>query len=161
MNKEDIEGEEKDRLLDAISKWDNNKIERVPILIYAWLFKKENTNEYCVAILFSDEDADVAGIGIREEKLSDGSQAIEERYPIFIKGSPRPVDRVFLPIHFRINNQQKDELEWDKFICDPFNIKMPPIWISIPDERDIKVEIFIYDNNNNISKTINVKSILK
>ncbi len=148
------------RITRAISAWNNDQVDKVPILFYAKVVKQSNSGEYYLILPFSDEDANILGIGIREVRNSNGRKnVVEERYPIYIQNSPHAVFMALIPIQERTANQTKDETAWSLYMRGEgeFSIskeKMPPLWISLPDDPNRIPEVFLYDKDGHVSEFI-------
>jgi len=158
-NKGNIEGDSEKRLINAISKWDNGVVEKVPELICASLHSIVGKDKYYLVLLFSDEDANVAGFGIREQSVSQEKPSVDEIYPIFVK-PPSAVYRPLVPVNLRTMGERKDESAWNDYINNPMKLEEPPVWITVPKKNNIEVEVFIYDSDGNISNSVSVQSFL-
>ncbi|MFC1782658.1 hypothetical protein ACFL02_03615 [Planctomycetota bacterium] len=159
----------KERAVDVIKAWENDVIDSDPRLVYVSYFDYVNyidydkfvkdPNKYVLHVIMSDENYDIAGIGIKEAHiLADGRHdIIEDIYPI--------VGRIGHPQIFtfkkRDNKNFKDEKAWEKYIekgvRDPEN--EPDIWISIPIPGKIEVEIWIYDHQGHKSKLLPLENL--
>jgi hypothetical protein len=84
--------EAKERAHTALSKWNNKKIEKGPILICSWLGHPIGTDDIYLNLVIYDEDNDVLGIGIEESYLVNDSQTENRRdeYPIYIHADDAP-----------------------------------------------------------------------
>ena len=78
----------------AISQWENDVVNPVPILIYARIAKPKDYNDIALGMYMSDEDRDIVGIGIKEHHIKSHGKLkiIEELYPIYIHKAPLKVD---------------------------------------------------------------------
>ena len=140
----------------AISNWKNETTDPEPILIYAKLAKPVGQGSIRLCMYFSDEDADVLGVGIREEsvKSNNGRGVVEELYPIYAPLSPFAIFTGTVPIAIRIFDERKDEQLWEEYAN--LNIStndssltiadiLPPLWISLPVPEKIEIWVWLYD----------------
>ena len=160
---EPIDIKTQEAIAKAISNWNNDLVDDVPILFYAKVLSIKDKNEYCLHIAFSDEDANVLGIGIRDFCCLDGHDvAVEERYPLYIEKSQPAVWSAYIPIKERAQNQVKDETAWSHYMRSEgkysiYKEKIPPLWISLTDDPNNIPEAFIYDKDGNISEFVPIE----
>jgi len=140
------------RIQKAINGWKNNQVDKCPILFFATISKPKDKNQNVLYIAFSDEDANLLGIGIKEEKTVGGVQTVvEERYPLYIEQSQPAFWTAILQISERTDGQTKDETAWSFYMRSHagfsiFKEKYPTIWVSFPAE-DTVTEVFVYDKD--------------
>lgn len=110
-------------------------------------------------LAFSDEDANLLGIGIREVRTVNGTEVVlEERYPLYLQHSQPAFWSAILPISERTGGQVKDEVAWCNYQrgeggLSIFEEKYPSIWLSFRNP-DVKTEVFVYDKDGNTSEYV-------
>jgi len=145
------------RVHKAIAKWKNQTLDPEPILIDARLVTPIGKAETVLALCVSDENKDLAGIGIRESSPSVAKERWlnEEIYPIYHHFSPAVVSNQMIPVLIRKNGERKDQQRWREYMthgCASDNI--PPILVSFPEPNEIEVWIWLYDKAGNKSEPI-------
>ena len=164
------------RIDKAISEYEDKKTDTIPILFYAGVSHPKERQEIYLQLAYYDEDSNILGLGIRE-KANNQYNFIEERYPIYIQQSPPPVWSSLLPIQKRTDNQRKDETAWSLYMRGEGELsypefmqkkgpsflgkfKIPPIWLSLPDNPNSMPEVFVYDKDGNVSEFITIENNL-
>lgn len=150
----------KSRVNKAIDNWNNDQIDKSPILFFARISDVKDREYHVLSLVFSDEDANLLGIGIREVKTSNGVETVlEERYPLYIQRSQPAFWSALLKISER-DGHVKDETAWSYYMRSEggysiFEEKHPTIWISFPREN-VRTEVFVYDKDGNVSEFVPV-----
>jgi hypothetical protein len=156
----------------ALEKWQNGVLDPEPILLGAQLSKSSKDQRPYLAVLTYDEDEDLAGIGV-EEQRSDANdlttEAVVEEYPIVAHLNQPDVTRFLrVPVHIRDSGQRKDPNAWDQYVAHPLDYRtgterierwrqdLPPIWISAPKPHTVNVRIYIYDRAGHRSDAVEV-----
>ena len=104
----------KERIQEAMTKYQNGVRDPEPLLIVAGLSGMESDGYY-IHVWTYDEDEDVLGCIVREEPLraDDGQRMLEEYYPTFIRG---PIVGIAggssFPGHIRKGHERKDVKAW-------------------------------------------------
>ena len=140
----------------ALDGWNNDILDLRPILIYAGFLTREDKDYLLLMLLMSDEDADIAGIIVREiHRQSDGKeQVIQEEYPLFVRSSIG--HHQLVKFTKREHGERKDDDSWNTYVQnanwneDP----TPNVWISLPRPNQIDVEIQIYDRAGHKSESV-------
>ena len=143
---------------EAIDKWNNNYLDPQPILINASLLYFKHNQSFALDLILSDEDEDVAGIGVREfhKDIDSRTMKIEEKYPVFgsqaIGGSQLPSVRIR-------NNpvvDRKDEEKWQSYLDNGMWDRdvQPDLWISRPIPEKLEVEVWVYDHAGHKSGSV-------
>jgi len=142
----------------AIQKRENNSLDSEPILIRALLARPERMETVTLALAISDEDGDVAGIGVRERRIgaSGDSIIIEEEYPVFGYQSLRIATFQIIPVAIRKDDERKNEQLWEKYLETGVWKRdvIPPIWVSLPVPGKTDVEVWVYDHAGHKSEAI-------
>jgi len=133
-------------------------IDPMPCLFHAYYHKKQD-DKYFLALSMCDEDEDIEGLFIREKDSQD-NVLIEEQYPYFIwypAGSFK-----YIPFSRRQPGNAKDTTAWNEYQSGTSSQKYdrPPMFISIPQEGSVEVEIAVYDKKGNRSDYISLDSFL-
>jgi hypothetical protein len=122
-------------------------------LIHTGYYKELNENNVVLFLTMSDEEYDIAGLGVREfhEEPISNVTVVEETYPIF----PGPKIGHFQLVEFKERknrSQVKDEEAWNDYLesRDEQGFiyrrrEYPTLWISLPNPPILEVEIWIYD----------------
>ncbi len=163
-----VSKEIKSRAESVLQKRKDDYSDPEPILIYAVFVETEYRppkHPVYLAVGLSDEDGDIAGIGIRERHLQPNGQTmiIEEMYPIFCYGeSQRFACILSVPVVIRKEGERKNEQFWQKYLeRGVFDEKlMPNIWISTPQPGKVDVQVWIYDHSGHNSQPVRLESIL-
>jgi hypothetical protein len=147
-----------------VAEYLNKKEDFIPILIYAELVNAKNSEEVYLRLAFYDEDTDLLGFGIRQ-KADNQYGFTEVRYPIYIKRSLKKVSASLLPINISTNIKDKNETLWSLYVrsdkaSEPGFLDIPPVWISLPDDPEIMLEVFLYDKEGNISEFVKIENKL-
>lgn len=140
----------------ALDGWSNNFLDTFPILIHAGFLTYEDKDYLLLTLIMSDEDADIAGISVREvHRQSDGKEeVIQEEYPLFVRSSIG--HHQLVKFTKRDHGERKDYDSWNTYVQnatwgeDP----TPDVWISLPKPGQIDVEIQIYDRAGNKSESL-------
>ena len=140
----------------ALDGWNNRILDPCPILIYAGYYGDGYDDYMRLTLIMSDEDADIAGISVREvHRLSDGKeQIIQEEYPLFVRNSIG--HHQLVKFTKREHGERKDYDGWNTYVQnatwgeDP----TPTVWITLPRPGRIDVEIQIYDKAGHKSESV-------
>jgi len=145
----------------VLNGWNNKVLDPEPILVHAgYLYPQDPNKDYLWLLLtMSDEEYDIAGFVVKEiHKNSNSNYIIEEIYPVF----PESVIGHFQSLHFserRDLSHIKDEKAWNNYLNSGAKKdilyrrnKYPVIWLSLPNEPTVEVEILIYDSAGNKSE---------
>lgn len=155
LDEQDVE----QRVKMAVDNWKNDLVDKAPILFFAKILTPKGKQYRVLYLVFSDEDANLLGIGIREVKASNGAETVlEERYPLYIQRSQPAFWSAIL--HISERNGLKDETAWSLYMRGEggysiFEEQHPTIWISFPNEN-VKTEVFVYDKDGNVSEFVPV-----
>lgn len=145
----------------ALEKWENGRIDPEPILLFAALTKNRTKGYIRLSLAISDENGDVAGIGIREKHVKSNSEIeiIEEEYPVFGYGLTITSTQS-LPFEIRSGNERKNEKQWQNYLeIGIWDRDMrPDLWISIPESGEKEVEVWVYDHGGNKSNTVQLEN---
>jgi hypothetical protein len=133
----------------ALRKWQNNRLDPEPILLYAAIVRPEGKEYPRLLLGISDENGDFAGIRIKEQhlKASGKVELIEEEYPLC--GYPRDADTNWiLPIEIRTGKQRKNEEAWHNYVeAGHWDKKSrPTIWLSLPKVGETTTQMLVYDH---------------
>lgn len=149
----------------VLEAWNNRVLDPEPVLIHAGYFKKPNEKCSRLFLTMSDEEYDIAGIGVREfhKQLKSNTTVVEEEYPIF----PEPKIGHFQLIAFeerKALSQGKDDEAWNNYLnsrADRLFIyrrrEYPVVWISLPNPPKVEVELWIYDFAGNKSEPVSLE----
>lgn len=141
----------------ALQGWRNKVLDTDPILIhagyYAGYYQEPDEDKILLFLTMSDEDYDIAGLGIREYHKESTSNVIvlEEEYPIF----PGPKIGHFQNITFKERKNHSERMDakaWNNYLNSGDEQRFiyrrgeyPTVWISLPNSPIVEVEIWIYD----------------
>ncbi|MHC4336182.1 MAG: hypothetical protein ACYSUV_20900, partial [Planctomycetota bacterium] len=132
--------------------------DREPILIRVGLDEAEGDEGARLWVGISDEDNDVAGIGIREEYVGPDGQinTLEETYPVFGYRSIGAFQSI--PVVIRKAGQRKSEADWLEYLNRGiWNIeRIPDLWISMP-RPGVRVKIWVYDHAGHKSDIVTLE----
>jgi hypothetical protein len=144
----------------VLEGWANNKVDSEPVLVHACRGRRLEGDHFMLLLTMSDEDFDIAGIGVREVHADGNSPeyTLEEDYPVFsvpVIGHPQLIE-------FRGREhlqQRKDEQAWRDYSKGNVRVsylreERPTIWISVPDPPRVKVKLWIYDSAGNRSRAV-------
>ena len=142
----------------------NETMDAEPVLVLAAL-SRLNSGLLIIVLGFSDEDGDVAGITIREESEVSNSEnnLLVESYPAWGHTEVKAATYYFTPIHIRENDERKDEDAWKAYLegGDWTPKKQPPLWISLPREGKVSVQVCVYDHVGNVSNYVEVENFIE
>lgn len=167
--------EVRERATLALTRLNDDIVESQPIMIRALL--TEDENGLSLQVTFWDEDRDIRGIRLREQRHQANGQTviIEEEYPAFIFDlRPATCGTYTLTsiIGRERTNDRKDESAWLRYENDALNQLVeacahvedisdlslimvespsPPILMSIPEPDKVRVELAVYDRQGNVS----------
>jgi len=165
----------------ALSKWQNGRLDREPILLWAELVKPIGMEAKDLAFFTFDEDKDIVGFGIVEEYVDANGlrTTLTEEYETTEKGPYPPDDSVpafIFPVQIRDAGQRKDVQKWNEYLEAKSNdVKagrelppvgkawhvMPPIWISIPEPNHVYVYVYVYDRQGHKAERIRVNNSIQ
>lgn len=164
---------EKQRTELALSKWQNGRLDREPILLWAQLGKPIGMDTKDLTFLTFDEDKDIVGFGIVEESVDANglSTTLTEEYKTTGTG-PYPPDETVQGFAFKVQirdgGQRKDEQRWNEYLKaksrdvntkgDRISEGRPPIWISIPEPNHVDVYLYVYDRQGHKSERIKTRN---
>jgi len=148
----------------ALKKWKNGKLDSEPILIFAMIARSPKTEKIALSLGISDEDSDIAGIGIREihKEKGDTKKIIEEEYPVFGYGQLISSYNIIYA-KTRNNSELKNESDWKNYLLNKNWKKeaQPDLYVSIPDNNNgIYVDVWVYDHLGNKSNMIQLENRL-
>jgi hypothetical protein len=153
---EQLSRQAKSRARLALLKWDNSSLDPEPIVIEAFLAQARDSKEARMGIGISDEDNDVAGIGVREEHVrpNGGAIIIEEEYPVF--GFQSIGCLQLIPVQIRIGTERKNHEDWQRYLNRGVWEKemIPDLWISIPRPGTVDVKVWVYDHAGHKSQLV-------
>jgi len=164
---------EKARLL-----WQNGEIDPEPVIFYA-MFISPRPGPYGLWVSAFDEDKDIVGLGIREERIGESGQRIvrEEQYPIYVHIAPffdELLRESVVPVRIRDAGQAMDKQQWANYVhADPeeagegifsktaywssnWEETLPPVWVSFPDPKVVDVYVYAYDKAGHKSTPVRV-----
>lgn len=150
----------------AISEYDNNKVDKVPVIIWAFLLGPYGGKPDHLDVEYYDEEKDAVGIGIKESYFtSDGKEIIlVEEYPVLIfRKNPTIAGGISINVKTRDSGQRKSEQVWDDYMkndkgyekmdFEKWRSTLPDVWISMPDPNKVDIEMYIYDKEGNKSNS--------
>ncbi len=162
----------------ALSKWQNDRPDSEPILLWAGLGKPTGRETEYLSFFTFDEDKDIVGFGIVEEYVdaNDVRTTLTEEYETTGKG-PYPPDEAVQAFGFIVQirdaAQRKDVRQWNEYLeAKSHDVKArrdsapagktlrvsPPIWISIPEPNHVDVYVYVYDQQGHKSERIRVRN---
>lgn len=136
-------------------------LDPTPDLVAARYRPSKAGDEVPLLLVISDEDADIAGLRIKEKhkRAGGGMTELYEEYPAFVNKSIA-CTVLFVKIRWRNNAQKKNEQEWEEYVQrggtwgkDP----APPIWISMASPPDVEVDVWVYDRAGNESNKMRLR----
>lgn len=146
----------------VLNGWNNGVLDPEPVLVHAGYLQEPNEESHWLFLTMSDEEYNIAGLGIRElHQRPDASVVVvEEVYPIF----PEPKIGHFQMVKFKERknlSQRKDSEAWEKYMTSGANRlfiyrrkEYPTVWICLPDPPAIKVYLWIYDFAGHMSEPV-------
>jgi hypothetical protein len=163
----------RERIELALSMRENNIMDSQPVLIVANAVYSAGYQKDMLYMMTYDEDRDIIGIGIREERgPADREKSIfVEEYPIFVhypRGGPLQYRNV--PIHFRHSGQRKNDQQWQDYVegkgFDKDSITnrtrfwetLPPIYLSVPEPNNVDVFVYVYDHAGHKSDAFRLRT---
>jgi len=169
---------EEKRIELALSKWQNGRLDREPIMLWAQLGKPIGMETKDLTFFTFDEDKDIVGFGIVEEYVDANGlrTTLTEEYETTGNGPYPPdtsVQAFIFPVQIRDAGQRKDVQKWNKYLEAKSNdVKagrelppigkawhvMPPIWISIPEPNHVYVYVYVYDRQGHKAERIRVNN---
>jgi hypothetical protein len=162
----------------ALSKWQNGRLDREPILLWADLGKPIGMENKNLTFFTFDENKDIVGFAIVEEYVDANGlrTTLTEEYETTGNG-PYPADEAVqafaFPVQIRDAGQRKDKQQWNEYLeAKSRDVKagresppvgktwhvMPPIWISIPEPNRVEVYVYVYDREGHKSEKIGVRN---
>lgn len=143
---------------EALQKWANERVDPEPILVHLMLLdaEPERGKPFSLGLGVSDEDNDMAGIGVREEHIDSNGQVmvIEEEYPVFGYQSVGSLQMIRVKI--REHGERKNHQVWQEYL-DMEGWRgdaMPDLWVSKPDPGKVEVKIWLYDHAGHKSELV-------
>ena len=147
----------------VLAQRQNKTTDPEPILVLASLSHLES-GLLIMVLGFSDEDGDVAGVTVREEnETGEGKgNVLIESYPVWGETKVKAATYYFTPINIRESNERKDEDAWREYLerGDWTPKRQPPLWISLPQEGRVRVQVRVYDHVGNTSNFVEVENML-
>jgi len=160
----------------ALSKWQNGRLDREPILLWAQLGKPIGMETKDLSFFTFDEDMDIVGFGIVEEYVDANGlrTTLTEEYETTGNGPYPPDEAVqafIFPVQIRNASQRKDVQQWNEYLeAKSHDVKTgrdlppvgktwhvrPPIWISIPEPNHVYVYVYVYDRQGHKADPLRV-----
>jgi len=156
------------RAHEILDKRHNKVLDSEPILVSASLGAR-NDGLLFIALAFSDEDGDIANVTIREEynDPNGNKSVLVESYPVWGKKKLKAATYYFTWVHIRKNGERKDEIAWKEYLDSgdwdkdwPAKYR-PPIWISLPEEGKVRVQVCVHDYAGNVSNYVDVENYIE
>lgn len=161
----------------AISLRQNDIVDPEPVFLFAGISADTKSGEgrfgWALGVGFYDEDEDVVGCIIREERAGpDGlRETLVEKYPVFMYYPTKgPVEVRFpVPIQVRTSDERKDDQQWQKYTeTQPpeemyardrqyWRDTLPPMYMSIPEPNQINIYVSLYDRAGHESNPIELR----
>jgi hypothetical protein len=159
----------------AISKWQNGVPDPEPILMHAVI--AESSEGVLLVLVTFDEDADVLGFVIEEERVDPNRvrMALSERYPVFTHLDPRGIAQFKpFPVQVRDEDQRKPDDQWQTYVSTPlqqlreeymrrlnkeyasWRDTLPPVWVSVPEPNKVDVRLRVYDEAGHLSEPVSL-----
>gem|GEM_PF-939611 len=167
--------EAKERIAAALSLRQNNVLDREPVLIVAGLVTdmREGEDPFLRMAVY-DEDRDVLGVGMREERTADSGHetCFVEECPVFAHDRLSGVlNYLLVPVQARDSDQRKDTERWEAYVLHSESYedlprksagesKTPAMYISIPEPNDVAVWAYIYDRSGNTSDPVRLRNAM-
>jgi hypothetical protein len=130
-------------------------------------------------LLVYDDGCDLRGIRIREQSIDPNGvvATLEEEYPVFVFWRYRPLDTLdeyLLDADPRDAGQRKDDISWQQYAerrhdqyttwmkeggMAPWRsgVRMPTIWMSIPQQNKMRILVAVYDEAGNESEYVELE----
>jgi len=151
----------KARLEKARLQWQNGEIDPEPVIFYA-MFISPRPGPYALWVSIFDEDKDMVGLGIRQERIGQNGQRIvrQEQYPVYVHIAPffdELLRESVVPVRIRDAGQAMDAQQWANYmraeaaeagegvfsktayLSSHWEETLPPVWISFPDPNAVDV----------------------
>ena len=142
----------------AYTNWLNNTVDPDPILIYACCGPSSRETKLSLSLTMSDEQSDIIGLKVTEIHRQNGDQMkIVEEYPVFINAAIG--HHQIIPIVERALGQRKNAIEWEGYVERAVRDNRPPIYLSLPKENQVEVQIQIYDKNGLESQSVPLETV--
>jgi len=145
---------------------ENSTIEREPVLISTSLLISAGEHKNFLTIGVSDEDGDLVGVSIREQRPRSGMDplVVEEEYPLFMGVPSKAANSYVFPVRIRQGNERKDESSWQTYIerggwSSEYLEDMPPVWVSVPESGKIDLEVLLYDAAGHKTERLSVRVV--
>ncbi|MBN2130926.1 MAG: hypothetical protein JW741_15600 [Sedimentisphaerales bacterium] len=168
----------KTRVEKARFLWQNGETDPEPVIFYA-MFISPRPGPYALWVSGFDEDKDIVGLGIREERIGEGGRRIvrEEQYPVYIHIAPfydELLRESIVPIRIRDSGQAMDAQQWANYVrAEPeeagegifsetaywssnWEETLPPVWVSFPEPNVVDVYAYAYDKAGRKSTPVQV-----
>jgi len=134
----------------TLENWANDVIDPDPVLLVAGYV--EDKGRYAVFLYMSDEEFNIEGITVFERCLETG-ETLEEDYPLFLFFNTGHAQ--FVPFSRREAGQRKNQEAWEEYVTNgPIVEPRPEVFISLPRENELEVELEIYDKKGNRSNRV-------
>lgn len=153
----------------ALSMHKNGVVDPQPILIAAGAAYSDDFKRDTVLIQQYDEEKDIVGIGIREERqgTDHAKDVLVEEYPVFTYYSSAGILQYrSVPIQFRRSGERKNEQQWQDFLegkgfdqsfasdAERFWKTLPPVYVSVPEPNKVDVFVYVYDRGGHKSNPV-------
>jgi hypothetical protein len=153
----------------ALALHQNGVVDPQPVAIAASVYHSTGHNRDVLMLMQYDEEADIVGLGLQEEKQGTGREKdlLVEEYPVFTYNSPTGALHVrTIPVHFRQAGERKNEQQWRDYLQgkgsgesftgdnERFWKTLPPVYVSIPEPNKVDVRIYVYDRGGHKSNLI-------
>lgn len=164
----DVETEQRTRC--ALSKWQNGVTDHEPILLCASATRSSKTYSATLSLMAYDEDKDLLGIVVEEERSDANGVSLSEDYPVYAHlRQLDTVDTRSIGIHLRGKEDRKDEARWEEYVRNKeieetalkrsaryYMDTMPPVYITVPETNGVAVWIRLYDGAGNQSARVKI-----
>lgn len=164
----DVETEQRTRL--ALSKWQNGVIDPEPILLSVSARKSSKTHSVTLSLIAYDEDKDLLGIVVEEERSDANGAPLSEYYPVYAHFRQMDTaDTRSIGIQLRGKGDRKDEARWEEYVrseeIEETSLKrnarhymdtMPPVYITVPEPNGVAAWIRLYDGAGNQSARVRI-----
>ena len=146
----------------ALAMWDNGVMDREPVIFYAVLAHPTDLPNALVISMY-DEDNDIVGIGVREERVCEDGRILlrDEQYPIYVhnRGEGELLDEAVVPVRIRDGGQEMDIRQWEAYaraegdhLFTNWSEMLPPVWVSPPGSKEVDVYVYVYDQAGHKSR---------
>lgn len=139
------------RIRGLVKEFESSEFRIGPRLLDAvWGLDRES-NMYVLTVMYYDETGTLAGFCVREYDKN-GTLLVEERYPVYPKGTAGLLyaSDITVPFLPRAPGKCKDEEAWHSYEAkaEPSRDSLPEIWIT-PPGQDRRIEVSLIDTRGN------------